>query len=247
MANCYKWDSKASSAAVLVDITNSDDFIAMLSEHLLAGYKYRTTAEVKATIKSGSGALIGDGLLGSISEFAVYVIRCVHDAFSHPFIHCFRAPDPLGSANFPLVDISIFRPKKDSTKDRLHMQEVKATRDNPQYFGACEGDFAGLYATSRLASTAEHLKWDLQHAKKKKLIPRVNDCLGTCPKDSSKVNLIPTGVSGDAADNAKCVKKIESIVENLKEDGWPSAHGMYLRVPSIEENYKAFACGKGRC
>jgi hypothetical protein len=228
-----------------VEVTDSATFVAMLSEKLLAGYKYRTSAEVAATVKAGSSNLIGDNLLGSISEFAVYVIRCVQGAISYPFIHCFRAPDPLGSANFPLVDISFFRPKRDSTKDRLYMQEVKASRDNPQYFGACEDDFHGLYATSRLASTVEHLKWDLQHAKKKRMVSRVNDCLGTCPADSVKVRLVPTGVSGDAAEKSKCVRKIEAVVSNLRTEGWPSVRGMYLRVPAIEKTYRAFACGEG--
>lgn len=228
-----------------MEITDADAFIEMLSEKLLPGYHYLTAKEINAAVRDGSGHQISDNLLGSISEFAVYVIRSSEDNINHPYIHCFRAPDPLGAANFPLVDISFFRPKKKRANDRLHIQEVKATRDNPQYFGACEGDFEGLYGKSRLVSTAEHLKWDLQHAKKNNLVQRVNDCLGTCPGDSIKICLIPTGVSGEDAKERKCIQKIETIVAKLKGNGWLSVRGMYLRVPEIEDTYKAFACGEG--
>jgi hypothetical protein len=225
---------------------DGQNFIALLSTHVLEGYSFRTREQVAATVRAGSDNIIGDNLLGSISEFAVYVIRCTNDLICHPFIHCFRAPDPLGSANFPLVDISFFRPKKNPTKDRLHMQEVKATRSDPGYFRACEADFDGLYATGRLASTAERLKWDFQHSGKERYVSRINDCLGTCPKDSGKVRIIPTGVSGDGVDKNRCVRGIKRIVRNLRERGWPSVVGMYLRVPSIEERFRDFACGKGR-
>lgn len=241
----YNWDATSSATAIFVNVTDTSQFVTFLSTKLHPTYEYHTPAKVAATVKRGSGNQLGDGLLGSISEFSVYVICCDQHGYKHPFIRCFRAPDPLGSANFPLVDISIFRPKKNPAKDRLHLQEVKATRENPDYFAACEDDFGRLYERGRLASTAEQIKWDLQMSKRGRYVTRVNDCLGTCPKDSEKLHLIPTGVSGGAADKDDCVRRVETIVANLQSAGWPSVHGMYLRVPNIERTYKAFACGKG--
>ncbi len=238
-------DASSSETAIIVDVTDGPSFVALLRRHLHATYQYRTGAQVATTVPTGKSYLIGDGLLGSISEFCVYVIRREQDALSHPFIHCFRAADPLGSGNFPLVDISSFHPEMEPARDRLYLQEVKATRESPAYFGRCEDDFEELFAKGRLASTAEHLKWNLQRFGYDRYVPRVNDCLGTCPEDSTKVMLVPTGVSGDGPKKDACVRRIETIVGNLKGKGWSSVSGMYLRVPAIEQTFMDFACGRG--
>ena len=46
---CYQWDSKTFPAAIFVEITNSNDFVVLLSDRLLAEYAYFTSARVVAS------------------------------------------------------------------------------------------------------------------------------------------------------------------------------------------------------
>jgi hypothetical protein len=90
----------------------------------------------------------------------------------------------------------MFFVRNDPSDDRLCLQEIKTTRDNPPYLKETASDFAALYPKSRSFSTAEHLKADLAHAGKDHLIPRLNDCLATCEADSTRIEVLPTGISG---------------------------------------------------
>lgn len=185
-----------------------------------------------------------NNLLGGLSEYAIYCLRLDREKWTPPFIHSFKAKDPFGSANYPLVDVSIFAAGNSAAEDLLHVQEIKATRADPGYFRESERDIDGLYGKSRLASTIEHMKFDLTMTSKHGFIPRINDCLGTCPQDSMKILIVPTGVSGDSADTTDCVETLKRIVGRLRKAGWPHVRGMYLNVPEIDTLWVAFATGQ---
>jgi len=242
---CYEWDEQSHTDVVFVTITRQKAFVRTVTRYLSEGYQFLTKEEAARGVPNKEYSQISNTLLGSISEFAIYIVRRLQEDWDVPFIGCFRAADPLGKANFPLVDIRIFQVARNPKNDLLCLQEIKTTRDNPKYFSTVLSDYAGLYERSRLTSTAEHLKFDLQHAGKSQLVRRVNDCIGTCPGDSTKVRLTPTGVSCDRCDSCQCIAVLQDIVASLRADGWSDVNSMYARVPNIEQTYLSFALGEG--
>src|SRR4051812_32948427 len=98
---CYSWDDTTHPDVVCVGVTNATAFVALITDVLIEGYAFLSEADIKK--RAAKGQVIDNNLLGSVSEFCVYVLRKVHENIRRPFISCFRAPDPLARANFPLV------------------------------------------------------------------------------------------------------------------------------------------------
>ena len=242
----FTFDDETYDDVVLAQITDADEFTKLLTSHLSEGCQFLLESNVADGIKPGQTAIIGDTLLGSISEFAVFVICCVGYQLSHPFIGCFRAADPFGKGNFPLVDVRIFFHETNPAKDMICLLEIKTTRQTPSYFKKTLEDYSAMFTRSRLSSTAEHLKADLKNAGHWKLIPRVNDCIEACPKDSKKIELNPTGVSDASCGEDVCVSTLQDIVETLTGTvGWPNAEAICVLIPDIEATYVSFAIGEG--
>lgn len=241
----YEWDVDEYESVTCVRVTDTGEFVRLLNSHLLEGCRFLTDEQCAEGVPANQSATINSTLLGSVSEFAVYVVSQREFAIQYPFIGCFRGADPFGKGNFPLVDVRLFHIGPNPDDDRFRIIEIKTTRDNPSYFRATLDDFRALYPKSRIFSTAEHLKADLMNSGNQSLIPRLNDCLGTCESDSFKIELLPAGVAGDGCDENDCVVVLQEIVQALKDEGWPNVAAMFVRVPDIEGTYKSFAVGEG--
>jgi hypothetical protein len=242
---CYTWDGDSCADVVLVAVTDCQAFVLLLTSHTTENYSFLSSEQVSGRRAPENAHTITNGLLGGISEFACYVLRVVHEGHRPPLIHCFRAAHPLAPANYPYVDVGVFVVGTTEADDLLHLQEIKATRDNPAYFRSTEEDYSGLYSKSRLNSTVEHMKFDLKQSSQTTLIPRINDCVGTSPGDSYKILLNPTGVSANAVPVETCKNALCGITGRLRDAGWPIVRAMHLHVPDIEGVYAAFATGQG--
>lgn len=239
------WDSDTYDDVELVVVVDSNGFVKLLNDNLSEGYQFLTEEECSEGVPEGKGWKLSNSLLGSISEYALYVLKRIECDVDHPFIACFRFPDPLGKGNFPLIDIRFFGLGSTPAEDSIKVIEIKTTRSDANYFKKTLEDFAGLYDKGRLVSTVEHLKADLIYAGRSDLIPRVNDCIGVCESDSEKIHLFPTGISCDSCDEDECVYTLQGIVTQLRQEGWPLVSATHLRVPEIEETYLSFAIGTG--
>jgi len=245
VSRCYECDTSVPEVTAF-SCNDPDALIALMSSHLGAGFRFVTAATDQTGTVMTDETPIHNGLLGGISEYMSYVLAVNEQVAQFPFIHCFKAANPVIVVTFPLVDIGIFLVGATDAADKLCIQEVKATRENEQYFGEVLDDFETLYSKSRLSSKAEELKFQLRHAGHDALIPRLNACLGTCPADSSKIKLIPTGVSGTSTTTQACTNKLSNIVAALKNKGWQFTEAIYVRVHNIDVTYKRFARGEGR-
>lgn len=241
----YHWDADQYDSVTCVRVTDTGEFVRLLNSHLLEGCRFLTDEQCAEGIPAKQSATINSTLLGSVSEFAVYVVSQREFDIQYPFIGCFREADPFGKGNFPLADVRMFHVRRNPDDDRFCLQEIKTTRENLQYFKATLQDFAALYPKSRIFSTAEHAKADLAHCGKQSLIPRLNDCLGTCEADSVKIELLSTGVADDECDVNDSVVVLQEIVQALKDEGWPNVAAIFVSVPDIEGTYRSFAVGEG--
>lgn len=237
----YDLDSTTYSLVHCARVNDDDAFVKLLFSHLNEGCRFLTKKQASAA--RNQPGIINNALLGSISEFGFYILCGEIHRIKSPFIGSFRAADPFGKGNYPLVDVRMFLPKKDPADDRLCLVEIKATRDNPPYLKDSLHDFSGLYGKSRIYSTAEHLKADLKHAKRRHYVQRVNDCLGTCEADSPKISLYPAGACG--AIERQCVDALSNVVQTLLKSGWRNVRGYFLLIPDMEATYLRFATGEG--
>lgn len=244
-ARCYTWDDSRFIEMVLVDCDQPDSLIAFLAAELDPDYRYVNASTDSTGSVMTDGTPLHNSILGGISEFVAYVLAKYEHSCQHPFVHCFKAASPTHHATFPMVDVGGFMPGQSPDDDKLWMQEIKTTREDEQYFGDVLKDYEGLYSKSRLADKAEEIKFQLRHAGQHDMLPRINACLGTCPADSPKVSLMPTGVSSDSKPSQAFVAKLQSLVATLRKAGWPQVKGMYIRVSDIDTTYKRFARGEG--
>ncbi len=49
----------------------------------------------------------------------------------------------------------------------------------------------------------------------------------------------------DVCDENTCILILQTIVAELRTNGWPHADAKHVRVPQIEDTYLSFALGEG--
>ena len=178
----------------------------------------------------GPTATLSKSQKGNLGEFITYhIANSIYPASTHLRL-AGNALNPLSGISGAGLDlVYVHLDPTTPTNDVIYMQEVKTTgAADLDYFDALKGDFKKLFGPdpqltlqSRIRYVQNILEFERDDLAASR---RVAALAATSPMTSSRVRLIPTGISGAGVGTPST--KLDAIRSSIAAFGWPPGNIM---------------------